>query len=392
MNTLQRSTLHNRRGRLAVATTLLALIVTTVSLPMPNPARGAPLFQDMPVPSGDAARFVQLFPELRTLPAPDWLAEGVRFTYALQSANVNAAAGAGFAGGYLQHTVVAVDTKSVAVMSQFYLENTNGALTPAPSAPTLALPAAGDLWLNPAVLVNAERVAHDELIVVRNQRTDEAGNAHDTVRFQSTRATMEEVWEFDEQSGVLIFFRMRYGDPEEPTQLAQMLLVNQRQLRLPWQGSRIPTWVKVSNKLQYTGRFTSLIADGTTTTLPYDLSVVTVQRDKRWSIAHLAAFSNGVSAGEQVTISGVGQLFGGLWLPREALRANPTRTRLDREPVTGAEITWQRGADRAIILTERGDAFETVLVYDSRSGVLLAYQQTIHLPVVTTTVALAIVE
>lgn len=394
MNTLHGATSppRNRHWRLTIAATLLILVATTPNLSAPIPALGASLPQTMTIPSGDAARFVQLFPELKELPAPDWLVEGVRFTYAVQSANVNAAAGSGFGGGYFQHNVIAVDAKSVAVMTQFYLENTNGALTPTPSLPSLALPAVGDIWLNPVVLVNAEHVANDELVVVRNQHQDGAGKFHQTVRFQSTTEKMEEVWEFDEATGVLIFFRMRYGDAEEPAQLAQALLVNQRQLRLPWQGSRTPTWVKTGSKLQYAGNFTSVIYDGTTTTLPYNLTAAIIQRDQRWSLAHLAAFSNGVAAGEQVAISGVGQLFGGLWLPTDALRANPARARLDRDPVTGAEITWLRREDRAVVLTERGNAFETVMVYDGRSGVLIAYQQTIQLPVVTTMVALALAE
>lgn len=394
MNTLCCATPQpsRRRLRLSLALTLLIFVATGTGLSTPRPALSAPLAQKMTIPSGDAARFVQLFPELTELPAPAWLAEGVRFTYAVQSANVNAATETAAGSGYLQHTVIAVDAKSVAVMSQFYLETMDGALTPTPSLPSLALPAVGDIWLSPVVLVNAEQVANDELVVVRHRRQDGAGKFHQTVRFQSTTEKMEEVWEFDEATGVLIFFRMRYGDAEEPTQLAQALLVNQRQLRLPWQGSRTPTWVKVGSKYHYTGNFTSVLDDGTTTTLPYNLTAAITQRAQRWSIAHLAAFSNGVSAGEQVAISGVGQLFGGLWLPAAALRTKPSRTLLDRDPVTGAEITWQRGEARTVVLTEQGNAFATVMLYDGKSGMLLAYQQTIQLPVVTTTVALTLAE
>lgn len=393
MNTLSwiSSQQCSRHLRLTLATTLLLVLVTALSLPTATPVLSAPLAQKMPIPSGDAARFVQLFPALKQLPAPAWLAEGVRFTYAVQNANVNAAAGTGSGGGYLQHNLIAADHKSVAVMSQFYLENDTGALTPTPSMASLALPAAGDVWLSPAVLVDAEQVANDELTVVRQQRQDAAGKIHATVRFQSSTAKLEQVWEFDERTGVLIFFRLRYGDAEEPTQLTQALLVNQRQLRLPWHGSRTPAWVKPGEALHYTGSFTALLADGSTTTLPYHLTAAITQRDQRWSIAHLAAFSNGVSAGEQVAISGVGQLFGGLWLPAEALHAKPTHVRLDRDPVTGAQITWQQGTEQTLLLTERGDAFETVMVYDSQSGLLIAYQQTITLPAVTTTVALGFV-
>lgn len=394
MNTLSWITLQRCRRHLGLtlATTLLLVLVTALSLPTAAPVLSAPLPQKMPIPSGDAALFMQLFPALKQLPAPAWLAEGVRFTYAVQSANVNGAAGTGAGGGYLQHNLIAADRKSVAVMSQFYLENDAGALTPAPSMASLALPAAGDVWLHPEVLVDAEQVANDELTVVRHERQDAAGKSHDTVRFQYSTAKLEQVWEFDESTGVLIFFRLRYGAAEEPTQLTQALLVNQRQLRLPWHGSRTPTWVKAGDALHYTGSFTALIADGSTTTLPYRLTAAITQRDQRWSIARLAAFSNGVSAGEQVAISGVGQLFGGLWLPAEALRIRPTRTRLDRDPITGAQITWRQGEDRTLILTERGDAFETVMVYDDHSGVLIAYQQTIELPAVTTTVVLALAE
>jgi hypothetical protein len=48
---------------------------------------------------------------------------------------------------------------------------------------------------------------------------------------------------------------------------------------------------------------------------------------------------------------------------------------LDRDPVTGAELFWQRGAGRTIVLTERGATYETVLTYDGATGALLSIQQ-----------------
>ncbi|MFN8486256.1 MAG: hypothetical protein U0350_01610 [Caldilineaceae bacterium] len=77
---------------------------------------------------------------------------------------------------------------------------------------------------------------------------------------------------------------------------------------------------------------------------------------------------------------------------RKPCAPSPPGAVLDQAPVTGAEIIWQRGADQSVILTERGDAFETVLTYDGGTGVLRAYQQTLRMPAATTTVVIELAD
>ncbi len=62
--------------------------------------------------------------------------------------------------------MVAKDAKNVVVSTSYYLDGGNGKVTPSGVFGASFIPGVGDWWLNPAVLVDAEKVANDELAVV----------------------------------------------------------------------------------------------------------------------------------------------------------------------------------------------------------------------------------
>jgi hypothetical protein len=132
--------------------------------------------------------------------------------------------------------------------------------------------------------------------------------------------------------------------------------------------------------------------DGSAGTLPYAIVTEVTQVDTRWAMANYTAYVSGVYSSEQVVATGVGQFYGGLWLPAEALRARIPRSRLDRDPITGAEITWQRGPGGILVLTERGAAYETSLSYNGSDGALLGIVQTTQGAVATIVTELNLVE
>ena len=68
-------------------------------------------------------------------------------------------------------------------------------------------------------------------------------------------------------------------------------------------------------------------------------------------MAQTDTYLNGMPVGGALSVTGAGQIFGGLWLPKAALTAKPRNSTLDNDPITGATITWQRSGS-AILLTE----------------------------------------
>jgi hypothetical protein len=112
----------------------------------------------------------------------------------------------------------------------------------------------------------------------------------------------------------------------------------------------------------------------------------------RWSRAKVTDYVSGKANGTTARITGVAQLFDGLWLPPEALAALRTAKTLDRDPVTGAQISVARGRNGTVVLTETGAEYYTKLTYDGKDGTLLAIEQETTSGVATIHIALALVE
>jgi hypothetical protein len=331
----------------------------------------------------DVTMMLELFPQLHQLPAPEWLREGTRLTYRVETAGFDnyhpdpyTRMGSGMA--YLQYDVVALERSSAALNVQYFLDNGAGNVVPTGSGAAFGLPAVSEVWINPAVLATAESSGYGRVRVVRGVRQDGAGRNRRVVILRSANIMTDAVWEFEEETGLLVFASQRVDDRLGHLKMTRSLLVEARQIELPWQSRRAPNWVRANTVSRFAGVYATILADGTQGEMPYALNATITQKSARWSLADLTFDSNGLPGGAQLTVSGVGQPFGALWLPAEALKARPAQTLLDRDPVTGAELFWQRGENRAIVLTERGAAYETVLTYDGTTGALLGIQQFQH--------------
>jgi hypothetical protein len=328
----------------------------------------------------DVTMMLELFPQLHQLPAPEWLREGTRLTYRVETAGFDnyhsdpyTRMGSGMA--YLQYDVVALERSSAALNVQYYLDNGAGHVAPASSGAAFGLPAVSEVWINPAVLATAEISGYGRVQTARGVRQDGMGRNRRVVILRSANIMTDAVWEFEEETGLLVFASQRVDDELGHLKMTRSLLVEARPIKLPWQGRRAPNWVKANTVSRFAGVYATILADGAQGEMPYALHATITQKSDRWSLAELTFDSNGLPVGAQLTVSGVGQPFGALWLPAEALKARPARPLLDRDPVTGAELFWQRGAGRTIVLTERGATYETVLTYDGATGALLSIQQ-----------------
>jgi len=322
---------------------------------------------------------VYLYPELRQAAAPVWLREGVRVTYYAQGASVAQTPNEKSTAwaGLIQYDLVALDAKAAVTSAKFYLMGSNNVVTPSFVVSSLGIPGVGDYWVDPKVLQTAERVTSAELAIV-HMPTTISGKNYRAVRFQYNPAGAEYVWMYEEGSGILLFYRHAIGrDTDARKLLADITLINQRQLSLPWQAASVPAWVAAGARLRYEGSYTPLVMGSPATSFSYAASVEIVRSYPRWCEYVVTDYLAGRMNTTAKRISGVAQFSDALWLPREALQALREGQVLDRDPVTGAEITVSRSVQGALLLTESGSAYRVALTYGS-DGALLSLEQEIN--------------
>jgi hypothetical protein len=341
--------------------------------------------------------FLVLFPELRDAPAPEWLRLGTRVTYRVESATIAQAAGEeGSTGaGYLQYDFVALDEQAAVSTVRLDLDGVNGnGVIPFMTLPSAGIPGAGDFWIAPTVLRDAERVASDKLEVLRGP-ADLEGHTYQAVRFEYRDEGVFFAWMFEEETGLLMLYREEIGTEADDKKLVTLMwLVGQRTLKLPWSGGALPEWAIQGARLNYTGSYVwgSPAAGVPDTTLPSSVSVDVARCGTSWCAVDLASKVQGQAQVRSTRMVGAAQIFDAFWLPPEALDALDDGQVLDRDPVTGARIRVARPGDGTIVLTEEAVAYAIALVYDERDGMLTAMYQETHNGVVVTVIDLRLAE
>jgi hypothetical protein len=335
-----------------------------------------------------------LFPELGNAQAPGWLREGMRLTYYGQSATLAEAEDErSGAAGYVQCDVVALDADAAVLSVKLYLGLGGGAVVPSFVLPSFGLPGAGDYWLAPEVLADAERVANDELTVVPDMPAQAMGRTTRAVRFEYRPPGAVYVWMFEAESGVLLFYRHAIGEEgAAQRQVADLTLVAQRQVALPWRGQSAPAWVVTGSALRYDGTYSALAMGAPAGSFPYTVLAEAQRRGARWTEHRLSAFLAGAPSGAMSRVTGVAQLTDALWLPPEALGALRDGQVLDRDPMTGAQVEVSRPGDGTLVLTEWGAAYYTALGYDEGTGVLVSTEQEVRSGAATTRISLRLTE
>jgi hypothetical protein len=344
----------------------------------PSGFQRPPVRQRAGTAAGTQNPFITLFPELSDMPAPAWLKEGMRVTYKVTSASVAQKPGLNGSGGegYSQYDLVAMENNT-AVSSMVLFTNLNGAIQPSLVMRTVNVPGAGDYWINPAVLKNAERAAGNGMQVSKTPY--KMGNkTYDATRFQYETQDASYGWVFDNASGVMLFYTSAIGnDNSDYKQLVQITLVQRRQLRLPWRvnpKSTVPGWATQGAQLSYTGTYGLALPDSTVPSLGVNVVAKITGSNPRWTDVEVQSTVQDQPNSAEQRATGVVQPFDGYWLPAEALRGLRDGQVIDRDTVTGATITAAR--DQATIrLTETGLSFTTVLTYNAQNGMLVGFDQ-----------------
>lgn len=364
---------------LAVAVVLAAAPLLIVPA---FPAHGAPAAQ----PAGTENPFLTLFPEARTMPAPDWLRPGLRATYHAASATTGAGDEGSAGAGFLHYDVVALDRRNAVLALRFFLDSGDGAPTPSSNTAAVTVRGAGDFWLHPDLLADAERVANPNLAVV-HMPYEFDGQDVPAVRFQSEVNGLTSVWVFEEASGLLLYASYATGEEGElGRNLGQMTLLGTRRLPIPWAGKAAPRWVGAGDTLHYEGHYAADVGGGG---IPIAISLEAefARAQPTWTTITV---QDSFSALPTTQATGVAQLFGGWWLPAEAVGARVRRPLLDWDPFTNVETRYEKQGG-GVLLTEGNEAYTASLLYD-RSGRLVAYHQEMSVGVALVTTDLALVE
>lgn len=317
--------------------------------------------------------FLILFPELQSMSAPPWLKEGTRVTYASASATLSSETG-GSGSGFIQYDVVALDKKNVVTSQSLYLDvNGNGVLSAFPGAPAVEVPGTGAFWINPAVLADAEQVASNDLSISRMEEQDVEGNRYQVVRFQYEDERSSFGSAIDVETGLLIFYTQTFVNLDGTRSEAQQRLAGIRQLKLPWKGKTPPNWVKKGITLDFVGSQTDTLAGTPSIQLPRTYSAAVQQVNKRFTLFTTDVTYNNQAQGSATAVTGVAQMMG-LWLPKEAIKSKGRTGRIDRDPITGVEVSWQRDDNGNIVISEVGPSWESIFTYDGNSGALIVIQ------------------
>ncbi len=376
------------RQRVAFLLVLLMTLQPTAALAAPATA---PPAQD--VAGGQLGDFLVLFPTLARLPAPEWLGEGVRATYASASATTagnNDTDTAGGGAGLMQYDVVATERRTVATYSHFYLDLGDGTVQDSFSAASVTGAGVGDFWLNPTVLATADDLDIDGLAVY-HMPYSAAGIDFNAIRFQYEGDGSTRVWMFDEASGLLLFQRDDVALANEAHQLSQMTLEGIRTLKLPWKAGGPAFTLKHGDGWAYEGAFSTIISGSPVIPLPMSTQVTVTKNRPRWTLTSNESSFNGQSSGDTSGITGAGQLFGGIWLPAGALTARPPRAVIDTDPLTGATVRFAR-ANGAITITESGASWSTALIYDAETGLFIGMHKEMQVGIATNIYDLQLVQ
>lgn len=308
---------------------------------------------------GELSTFFELFPELRTLPAPEVVAPAIRVSYSASGAT----SGSGGAG-VIQYDVVSMSPTTVMLNQQNFGDGGAGVI---PLGQTVARgrPGLGPFWINPRVLTNAERVASPTLTVTRYDK-QVAGSTRSVVRFQTQTSTGRTVYEFSAASGLLVF-----SSTSSSGGAAQLELLSLRTLQLPWPDDAAPRWARPGTRLDFTGSRTTQVNGANTVTQQMQVSMSISDATNQWSVFDAAIALENVGQSSNQTVAGIAQLDAAIWLPLGALAANlpNASTMVDRDPITGAQVFVSTDTD-AIIVHRELPASTTTWIYDDSLGVL----------------------
>jgi hypothetical protein len=344
----------------------------------------------------DSQSILDLFPELKSLPAPLWVQEGLRVYYRTSAATVpNPMAKSSREGiappimhpeklspaapAVVRTDVIALDTRFSATSSTLFIGDL---MIPWEDVTRTAYAGAGDFWINPVVIKNLARRPPDQL-VVSEVRYEADGITYDCTRFDygPKGSNRHHVWIFQSSTGLLVYqAQWLVLSDESLSYVSAAEFVTKRNMSLPWSGQAAPGWVKPGARMTYQGAIrTWMPTTGPGIPIPAFLEVEMAEAGQNWSIAKVRRVFSGddgqIGTAKNVH-SGAGKI-GGFWLPVSGLTRLRNGDKLDPfDPVVGStvEVSYagktQSGIS-VVAIFEWGAQYKRVWIYRITDGKLI---------------------
>jgi hypothetical protein len=375
------------------------------------------------------APVLNLYPELKTAPAPTWVKPSLRLTWYSAAASIPGAyigslvedehgqwqdpngrsfrteqAASASGHGYSQLDVAALHDDVAAVeFKMLMITDVQGPVRLATSSGSLTTPGAcGDWWVNPLVL---------------NKQMEALGNGGPGVRvvrttYQAGGKTYNAVWTntktdngsisyvVDTETGLVLHIGTAAYSASSPvrfdgvsqnvggrTDLGQTTFLGMRQLQVPWSGADLPQSIANVRRLRYEGTYTTTVPSAGSISWPYAVNINVTGRGRDFLQLQKATtiqYGNGAPPQESTAdaVSGSGQ-FTPLAIPPEHLARLRQGQELDRDPITKIALTVsfigrdQRGNDIVALVETAGQGTQrTDYMYERTSGLLLGMSVT----------------
>lgn len=313
-----------------------------------------------------------LFPALRSLPAPSWVKEGTRLSYSAINATVGGGPDTPGVSGetVIQVDVVALEQDKAILQSRMFVKSNDG-LHPYPAVGTVGMAScAGEWWANPAVFQGKLPETPAGGPTMTKMPYTLGNRTYDAIRIEYKTDQGSGVWVFDIKTGILLFMSSTIPTADARNQQSSMWLLGTRTMALPWIGLPPNPLTATIEGFEAGGSYAVSIASGMPTTMNVTIRASVEQRGARW-IAYRQTSSIGSATPmpslpeTSFAACGPGQM-GGLLLPAKAAANLAQGKTLDTDDVTGARFFVAENGPQGIVLCEELPVASTWWYYDLR--------------------------
>ena len=341
-----------------------------------------------------------VLPELKTLPVPPSVGEGLRLNYLVEVATVPTAFfyewvnDAGSTNHYnlpspsgrgrTQVDVIGVTPAYVALRVQPWLyHNFTGPLVPLFGGEEALISHAGggDWYAHPAALATVEETLQPGLRILR-MPLSVAGRLYRALRIQREIRGAQAVVCYDLDTGYLIYKAASVTGKQGVT-VSQASFTGSRRISLPWLTGRLPSWTALRPTLRYEGSHTAVAPGPFPYTLPLSAEVAITAATANWFLYEqtttLGSLPGMPDTVETKTLASGIPSTSPLCLPVPAPDTLRPGDQLDADDVTGAVLTVTHvgtlasGRHGVVLHLRVGDVAWAETAYDGATDAILAH-------------------
>lgn len=371
----------------------MALLVVLAVLVVPLLLLASPLTlasdaARMTLPSGMSNPLTIRYPELAQAPSPPLIVEGLRATYEIVAGSPDVVAGKGdvayskgeYGAGLVQIDILALEDGQAATRTvSFAPDAITGGMKKINIYGSVNAAGCGDFWCNPSLLAAIPNRAREDLTVDRG-KYDLNGQEYDVIRFYYRSQGISLGMIYDLETGILLHHTADYtsnlpaeeGGMVTRGQNAIMRLRNLRQVNIPWNDGRVPSWARRGSSLHFQGTHSfwlPQLPDVAPTVSPISVRVDIQEAHERFIEGRQQTYTQeAVQPAYVPMVSSISQLMG-FWVPKEAMSLRPAI--IDSDPDTGMVVSILESSPDGLIMQETNNInYKFIAAYDASGRVV----------------------